>query len=163
VADAKATVIVALDRSGVIRRLSFGAAGLEQQTLGNWTERIDSAGPATYAIFLADLDNNGAVDMVVSGGGRSRVWLGDEKNTLRPLASADAPLQDVSVFGVIDLNGDGQLDLVGTSGGSRWCSLGAARRAITGLSCVRVRSRRPATSESTRSAWAARSKSDPGC
>ena len=109
--------LVALDRSGVIRRLSFGAAGLEQQTLANWTDRIDSAGPATYAIFLADLDNNGAVDMVVSGDGRSRVWLGDEKNTLRPFAAADAPLRDVNVFGVIDLNGDGQLDLVGTSGG----------------------------------------------
>jgi len=109
--------LVALDRSGVIRRLSFGAAGLEQQTLGSWTERIDSAGPATYAIFLADLDNNGAVDLVVSGDGRSRVWLGDEKNTLRPFAAADAPLQDVNVFGVVDLNGDGQLDLVGTSGG----------------------------------------------
>ena len=53
----------------------------------------------------------------VSGDGRSRVWLGDEKNTLRPFAAADAPLQDVNVFGVVDLNGDGQLDLVGTSGG----------------------------------------------
>jgi tetratricopeptide (TPR) repeat protein len=109
--------LVALDRSGVIRRLSFGTAGLEQQTLANWTDPIDSAGPSTYAIFLADLDNNGAVDLVVSGGGRSRFWLSDEKNTLRPFAAADAPLQDVNVFGVIDLNGDGQLDLVGTAGG----------------------------------------------
>jgi tetratricopeptide (TPR) repeat protein len=109
--------LVALDRSGAIRRLSFGAAGLEQQTLANWTDRIDTAGPSTYAIFLADLDNNGALDMVVSGGGRSRVWLSDETNTLRPFAAADAPLQDVSVFSVVDLNGDGQLDLVGTSGG----------------------------------------------
>ena len=109
--------LVALDRSGAIRRLSFGAAGWEQHALANWTDRIDPGEASTYGIFLADLDNNGAIDLVVSGGGRSHVWLGDETNTLRPFAAADAPLQDVNVFGVIDLNGDGRLDLVGTSGG----------------------------------------------
>jgi tetratricopeptide (TPR) repeat protein len=107
--------LIALDRSGLIRRLSFGQAGWEQHTMATWPDRIDPADTDGYALFLADLDNNGALDLVVSGGGRSRVWLGDEMNALKPFAGAEAALQDVVVNDVADLDGDGQLDLVGVS------------------------------------------------
>ena len=109
--------LVALDRSGVIRRLSFGRAGWEQRTLASWPDRIDPAETSSYGVFLADLDNNGAIDLLVSGAGRSRVWLGDETNTLRPFEAADASLEDVGVFSVVDLDGGGELDLVGVSKG----------------------------------------------
>jgi hypothetical protein len=45
------------------------------------------------------------------------VWLGDETNTLKPFPSADEALRTVNVFSVVDLNGDGQLDLVGVEKG----------------------------------------------
>jgi Tfp pilus assembly protein PilF len=109
--------LVALDQSGVIRRLTYGQAGWEQHTLATSADRIDPKDAGTYGVFLADLDNNGAIDLIVSGGGRSHVWLGDDTNTLHPFAAADAALQDVNVFGVVDLDGDGQLDLVGESKG----------------------------------------------
>ena len=149
---------------GSIRRLSFGAAGLEQQTLANWTDRIDSAGPSTYAIFLADLDNNGALDLVVSGGGRLARLAGrrDEHAPAvrrgRRAAAGRERLQRRRSQRRRPARSGGHVRRA--AGGAR---RRAARRAITGPSCVRGRSRRPATSGSTRSASAARSKSDPGC
>jgi tetratricopeptide (TPR) repeat protein len=109
--------LVALDQSGVIRRLTYRTAGWEQHTLATSADRIDPQDVGTYGVFLADLDNNGALDLIVSGGGRSHVWLGDEKNTLHPFAAADAALRDVNIFSVVDLDGDGMLDLVGESKG----------------------------------------------
>ena len=82
--------LVALDRTGVVRRLSYGAGGWEQRTIANWTDPIDAAETSDYSLFLADLDNNGALDLVVSSPGRTRIWLGDETNTLQPLAAATA-------------------------------------------------------------------------
>jgi len=109
--------LVALDGAGVVRRLSYRAAGWEQSTLANVTDPIDPADAGSYGIFLNDLDNNGALDLLVSGGGRSRIWLGDETNTLKPFPAADEVLRSVNVFSVVDLNGDGQLDLVGVEKG----------------------------------------------
>src|SRR5262249_48277002 len=60
-----------------------------------------------------DLDNNGALDVVASAAGQSRVWLADARHELQPLA---VPI-DIAVSDVADLNNDGLLDLVGTSGG----------------------------------------------
>jgi Tfp pilus assembly protein PilF len=109
--------LVALDGAGVVRQLTYGRAGWEPHTLATWIDRIDAADIGSFGVFLADLDNNGAIDLLVSGAGRSRVWLGDEKNTWRPFSGADSSLRDVNVFGVVDLDGDGQLDLIGVSKG----------------------------------------------
>ena len=65
-------------------------------------------------MLLADLDNNGALDLVASSGGLSRIWLAGEKGAFRALAAAP----DADVAAVLDLNGDGRLDLVGRQGGA---------------------------------------------
>ena len=117
--------LVALDGAGVVHRLSYRAGGWEQRTLANVTDPIDPAAAGSYGIFLSDLDNNGALDLLVSGGGRSRIWLGDETNTLKPFPAADEVLRNVNVFSVVDLNGDGQLDLVGVEKGQPVALTGA--------------------------------------
>lgn len=64
-------------------------------------------------LLVADLDNNGAPDLIVSNGMASRVLLAGQDATFSQLA---APL-DMHVVSTADLDGDGRLDLVGTAGG----------------------------------------------
>jgi hypothetical protein len=64
---------------------------------------------------VADLDNNGALDLVTSAGSSSAVWLAGEDFTLAPL-EANA-LASARVAAAVDVTGDGLLDLVGLEGG----------------------------------------------
>jgi len=62
---------------------------------------------------IADLDNNGALDLVLSqtsGGSGAIMWLGDEKGAFTPLSS---PVGSASVFAAADFRGNGHLDLLG--------------------------------------------------
>jgi hypothetical protein len=111
--------LVALDASGSIVRHSFradrssaGQGTWDRQMLAAWQDLPDSRAAGTYRLFLADLDNNGALDLVASGSARSRIWLADARE-FRPLAA----VPDAEITGVIDLNGDGQLDLIALSNG----------------------------------------------
>jgi hypothetical protein len=63
----------------------------------------------TARLFVADLDNNGGMDIVASTPQASQVWLCDEKYGYQPLAVAGVGY----VTAVWDMNGDGLLDLVG--------------------------------------------------
>lgn len=64
---------------------------------------------------VADLDNNGALDLIlarVSGSGAQNgalMWLGDGKGKFNLIQTQSPP----RVFDVADLNGDGRLDLLG--------------------------------------------------
>ena len=64
-------------------------------------------------LLMADLDNNGALDLVASGVSRTAIWLADERITLRPFPAA----LEAEVFAIIDGDGDGRLDLIGLSDG----------------------------------------------
>jgi len=88
------------------------------------------AGPVAVGrparVMAADLDNNGALDLIVSGarsaaGSVSHVWLANEAYVLKSLPGPVA-----EVWAVSDLNGDGWLDLVGLddAGPARWLTRG---------------------------------------
>jgi tetratricopeptide (TPR) repeat protein len=76
---------------------------------------------------VADLDNNGALDLILaptkpaSGAAGALIWLGDDKGSFVPMAH---PVGPALVFDAADLKGDGKLDLLGLS------SDGAPFRAI---------------------------------
>jgi tetratricopeptide (TPR) repeat protein len=69
-------------------------------------------------LHVADLDNNGALDLFLGptkpalGAAGALIWLGDDKGNFVPL---DRPAGPALVFDTADLNGDGKLDLVGLS------------------------------------------------
>lgn len=104
--------LVTLDAGGTIRRLSMGRGGWDEQVMATWSG-LDVGAPGASRLILADIDNNGGLDLLASGGGRARVWLADQRLNLRPLPSAI----DVAISSVTDLDGDGLLDLVGLSEG----------------------------------------------
>lgn len=66
---------------------------------------------------VADLDNNGALDLVLarvdvsaaSSGNGAMIWLGDAKGSFTPIQPSTPP----RVFDVSDLTNDGRLDLLG--------------------------------------------------
>ena len=64
---------------------------------------------------VADLDNNGALDLVLARVSGERtpndtdIWLGDGKGSFNPIQSHTLP----RIFDIADLNGDGRLDLLG--------------------------------------------------
>jgi cytochrome c-type biogenesis protein CcmH/NrfG len=73
---------------------------------------------ADVRLHVADLDNNGALDLflaptkLASGAAGALIWLGDDKGNFVPL---DHPAGPALVFDAADLKGDGRLDLVGLS------------------------------------------------
>ncbi len=104
-------VVLGADRS--IRRFSDTDSGWQQQVLAAWTDGPQRLSSGTSRLLLADLDNNGALDLIASAAGSSRVWLGGANGAFQPLGAA----VDGEVTAVADLNGDGLLDLAGIAQG----------------------------------------------
>src|SRR5690606_8441643 len=67
--------------------------------------------PGEVRLLVADLDNNGAIDLVGSSASGSYVLLGDGSDRLLALRDRVAS----RVNSILDLNGDGRLDFVGLS------------------------------------------------
>jgi tetratricopeptide (TPR) repeat protein len=104
--------LVTLDQTGAIRRATRRTDGWEVQALATWPQAA-SAAPGQYRVQLDDLDNNGALDLVISGAGRTGIWLADAAHRLSPLTTVP-PAEMVSVA---DVDGDGRLDAVGVEAG----------------------------------------------
>jgi tetratricopeptide (TPR) repeat protein len=115
--------VLTLDSAGVVRRTSRPAATWVVNEVARWSG-LSGASPGSHRIVLADLDNNGALDVMASGGGASRVWLSGADHALQPLAAT--PQGEIA--SVFDLNSDGLLDLVGVASGrtTRWPGRGTA-------------------------------------
>jgi tetratricopeptide (TPR) repeat protein len=105
--------LVTLESNGTVRRHSLVNGMWRQQPLAAWNDQPDGVSPGFARLLLADLDNNGAMDIVASAGGRTRAWLGGGGDTFHMLPST----MDADVFSVADVDGDGLLDLVGVSSG----------------------------------------------
>jgi tetratricopeptide (TPR) repeat protein len=104
--------LLTLDTRGSIRRASLENGQWIQNELVAWSDRGTNTSVGSTRLFLADLDNNGALDLIASGPGRSGVWLGGAGGGLSPLSTMPE-----EVFNVADLGNDGQLDLVALSDG----------------------------------------------
>src|SRR5262249_52983373 len=65
--------------------------------------------PGTPRLIAADVDNNGAIDLLASGPKGSQIWLGEAGGRLQPLKAELLP----GLFAAVDLEGKGRLDLLG--------------------------------------------------
>ena len=110
--DADGTVdLVLLGADGTIRQLSNRGGAWSGTTL---VEASDlSANPGSARLLVADLDNNGGLDLLASTPGGARVWLSDQEGAFHPLGAAI----EADVWDAADLTEEGRLDLVGLSEG----------------------------------------------
>ena len=102
--------LLVLARDGAVTRLSRKAGD------GSWEGTALSRGdppsglePGVARLLAADLDNNGAADLIVAGPATSRVLLGAPGGSYTTLRDAVG----LGVQSVADLDGDGRLELVG--------------------------------------------------
>jgi len=109
VSGAGTLALVALEESGALVAITRTNNVWNFATLGN---ALILEGDAR--LRAADLDNNGAVDLVMlprdSSG--AQVWLGNGAQKFTPLSALAGSGR---VFDVADVNGDGRLDLLGLS------------------------------------------------
>jgi tetratricopeptide (TPR) repeat protein len=105
--------LILLDDKGAIRRASRDGEKWVVQTVAQWSGEWGSASPGEYRLIVEDLDNNGSPDVVASGRGQSRIWLSTDGGQFAALPSTPSG----EIFSVVDLNEDGQLDLVGLANG----------------------------------------------
>jgi Tfp pilus assembly protein PilF len=105
--------LVTLQADGKIHRLTHTTEGTTWRMveITRWPDVPGETAVATARLLLADLDNNGALDLIASTPAGGRAWLSDAKGNLRPLAT---PLPG-RMFAVAELTGDGKLDLLGLS------------------------------------------------
>lgn len=109
--------LVALLSDGRAFRISDKDEGRDWQT----AQIFQSAGKTeqvpvgTMRLLVADMDNNGGIDMVVCGSGSAEVWLSDYVGAFTyPQSTIDA-----RIFSAADFTNDGRLDLVGLSSDGR--------------------------------------------
>jgi tetratricopeptide (TPR) repeat protein len=105
--------LVVLRTDGAILRVSDRNEGHDWEVteIARWPDFPGAAADGSFRLFVADLDNNGGLDLVAAGPSDARIWLSDEQGKFQLLA---API-DSRVFSVADLAGNGRLDLVGVS------------------------------------------------
>ena len=102
---------ILLRTDGAIVRLSDRMDGTQwdMAVLAQWPNPPQGLlAPGTARLLIADLDNNGALDILASTPDTARIWLNDGAK----LTSLPAPI-NAGVQAVADLDGDGRLDLLG--------------------------------------------------
>ena len=105
--------LIALQSDGVILRISDTPENKDWTVaeIARWKTPPGELAAGSAKLIVADLDNNGALDILASTPKGSQIWLRSEKNTFEPLP---APIPG-SISAVMDLDKDGRLDLVGLS------------------------------------------------
>lgn len=104
-----------LQEDGAITRLADKNDGKDWEAtpLARWSPAPSGLNPTNARLLVADLDNNGGLDLLASGPSASQIWLRDEKNQFQPIPALDKTrLSDVA-----DLENNGHLDLLGFQDG----------------------------------------------
>ena len=104
--------LLVLLRDGRVSALSRGPSGAWR---GRQVASVTGL-TAPARLLVADLDNNGAVDLVVGDARKTLVLLSAADDTYAPLADGIAGFE---VQAIADLEGDGRLDLVGIASDGR--------------------------------------------
>ena len=105
--------LLALQADGAIVRISDRNGGEAWETARIGAFHL----PGEVRLLVADLDNNGALDLIVAPlSGGAHIWLGEANGALAALAQPHGPHR---VFAAADLDGDGKLDLLGLSAEGR--------------------------------------------
>ena len=103
--------VLGLDTAGDIWRVFRRGEDWDRARVAEWSRPLTDD-PGRYRLLVADLDNNGAADLMATGPSGTDVWQMD--------AAGPRPLEvgaEVEVFSIADLDGDGRLDLVGVQDG----------------------------------------------
>ncbi len=107
--------LVSLSASGALQSASWRADALWTTTsLARWSPAVPLPEDTVDAVslFVADVDNNGAVDLVASRRDETAIWLAGANAQWLPLVDVPA----IFTTSVIDINADGRLDLIGLTG-----------------------------------------------
>ncbi len=102
--------LVSLDTNGVVRRTRWAGGRWQSEPLAQWPSEIPADAVGAFRIFIEDLDNNGALDLVASGGGKTIVWLSG-RDAGQPFRAPQSI--ELETLAVVDTNDDGVLDLAG--------------------------------------------------
>jgi tetratricopeptide (TPR) repeat protein len=105
--------LIVLQEDGKLRRLSSIAEGTEWRVeeMVQWTDAPRQQAVASARLLVADVDNNGSLDLLASLPSAGRVWLSDPQGAFHPLPGVLPGL----VLAAADLTGDGKLDLLALS------------------------------------------------
>jgi hypothetical protein len=112
--------VVTLDNAGVVRSHAVDSGTARE--IARW-QGLSGASAGSHRLLTADLDNNGALDLVAAGDGQTRIWLAGVDHALQSLSSPPAG----EAFSVFDLNNDGFLDLVSVVDGEAVRLLGRGK------------------------------------
>jgi tetratricopeptide (TPR) repeat protein len=104
--------LLALQANGSLLRVSDKGEGRDWETAEILrSEKTEQAPAGALRLLVADMDNNGGLDIVVAGSQSAEVWLSDAQGKFNRLASTI----EARIFSAADFTNDGRLDLVGVS------------------------------------------------
>ncbi len=108
--------LIVLRADGSIESVSLDRSGAENAWTTSELARLPAPlGSGESNLVYADLDNNGAADLIVSTDGATTIWLAGPDGVLTELQNTDTAV--ISVTSVADIDGDGKLDLLGAADG----------------------------------------------
>ena len=139
--------LLALGGDGRVQRLSDrrGGAEWEVATLAGAgapvAEGAAREAPPVARLLAADVDNNGAIDLIASGPGGAQVWLGGADGRFSKMSATVG----AKLLGAAQLSGSGELELLGVDGtggpvrvsprgkkGYHWQAVRPRAKALTG-------------------------------